>query len=168
MRRVLTIFALAAVTGCSASVQLKSASSVPPAAPERVASTDEAPPPEVIVHNIEFDSARAQIRDDSRRVLDDVAALLIADPTIQRVDVDGHTDARGTPERNLHLSVYRANAVRTYLIDRGVAAQRLVARGLGDERPISDNRTVEGRQLNRRVEFTIYRRSRQVAQTSFQ
>ena len=168
MRRALSIFALAAVTGCSASVQMKSASSVPPPAPERVASPEEAPPPEVIVHNIEFDSARAQIRDDSRRVLDDVAALLVADATIQRVDVDGHTDARGTPERNLHLSVYRAQAVRQYLIERGVAPQRLVVRGLGDERPISDNRSAEGRQLNRRVEFTIYRRSRQVDQASFQ
>ena len=165
MRAFTFAVVLASLTGCSASVQVKTASSVPPAAPtlEPVAAQPtEALPPEIIVQNVEFDSARAQIRESSRKALDDLAATLIKDPTIQRVDIDGHTDGRGTPERNLFLSMYRAKAVRQYLIDRGVQAERLVPRGLGDERPISDNRSAEGRQLNRRVEFVIYRRSQRV------
>jgi len=160
----LILAAFGLLPACSGSVELRSASSVPPQAPTREAvEPAETPPPEIIVHNVEFDSARAQIREDSRKFLDDLAALLRADATIERVDIDGHTDTRGVPERNLSLSVYRAQSVRTYLIERGVGAERLVARGHGESRPLSDNVTADGRQMNRRVEFTIYRRSRQVA-----
>jgi OmpA-OmpF porin, OOP family len=169
MRRILTLLALGFACGCSASVQLKSAPSVvspPPPAPPSTGGNEIAAPPEVFVQNVEFDSARAQIRDSSRRLLDQLAAFLLKDGSIQRVDIDGHTDGRGTPDRNLQLSVYRANAVRQHLIERGIAPERLVARGLGDERPVSDNVTAEGRQLNRRVEFTIYRRGQPVAGTA--
>lgn len=161
---VLLLAGLAATSGCAGSVELRSAPSVPPQAPTpETAEPAETPPPEIIVHNVEFDSARAQIRPESHKLLNDLAAILLADATIQRVDIDGHTDARGGSERNLHLSVYRAEAVRNYLVERGVPAERLVPRGLGEARPLSDNVSGEGRQLNRRVEFTIYRRSRTVS-----
>jgi outer membrane protein OmpA-like peptidoglycan-associated protein len=166
MRRILTLLALGFACGCSASVQLNSASSVPSPSPSQSSQSsgaEVAAPPQVVVQNVEFDSARAQIREGSRRQLDELAATLLQDGSIERVDIDGHTDGRGTPDRNLQLSIYRANAVRQHLIERGIAAERLVARGLGDERPISDNVTAEGRQLNRRVEFTIYRGGRSAA-----
>lgn len=170
MIRFSTLLAVGFVCGCSASVQLNADSTTPssaasPSTGPQAVGVEPAPLPEVVVQNVEFDSARAQIRDGSRRLLDELAAKLLADASIDRVDIDGHTDGRGTPDRNLQLSIYRANAVRQHLIERGVAADRLVARGLGDERPVSDNVTAEGRQLNRRVELVIYRRSQPAPQT---
>ena len=166
MRRLLVVFGLWVVAiGCSAEVQVRTQSAAAPAAPTPVPATTAAapPPPEMFVEDIEFDSARAQIRERSRPVLDDLAGRLLADPTIARVDIDGHADAFGTPERNLDLSTRRAREVRLYLIKKGIDPSRLVARGFGEARPISDNVTAGGRQYNRRVEFTVYRQSTKIA-----
>jgi len=82
-----------------------------------------------------------------------VAESLIDWPEI-RVEVGGHTDSQGDAGYNQKLSEGRARAVRDYLIRRGVAADRLVARGYGENRPIADNATEMGREMNRRVELT--------------
>lgn len=166
MRHMLALVGWVVLTGCSGEVQLRTAAATTPAAPTPVPVAATAPQPalpETFVEEIEFDSARAQIRDSSKKTLDDLAAKLLADPSIERVDIEGHCDSRGTPERNLDLSTRRAREVRLYLIKKGIDPNRLVARGFGEERPISDNWTAEGRQFNRRVEFTVYRQSTRIS-----
>ena len=87
-------------------------------------------------------------------VLNVVALVLRANSTV-RVEIQGHTDDRGTHEHNMDLSQRRAESVRTYLIEQGVEGGRLTARGYGPDVPIEDNRTAAGREKNRRVEFHI-------------
>jgi OOP family OmpA-OmpF porin len=69
------------------------------------------------------------------------------------VEIAGHADSQGSPERNLELSRRRAQAVLDYFVSRGEDPERFVAVGYGDTRPIADNSTEEGRQKNRRIEF---------------
>ena len=73
------------------------------------------------------------------------------------IEIEGHTDSRGSVALNKALSQARADTVRSYLIDNGVGAARINARGLGSERPIADNNTINGRQANRRIEFRVQR-----------
>lgn len=84
-------------------------------------------------------------------VVDQLAEALKASPAL-RVSVEGHTDDVGTAEANLALSEARAKAVLAALQARGVAADRLQARGLGEGKPLGANATEEGRARNRRVE----------------
>lgn len=74
------------------------------------------------------------------------------------IELRGHTDSTGSAEYNLRLSERRANAVRTELIRRGIQPERIQAIGFGSSQPIADNRTPEGRALNRRTEFVILRK----------
>ncbi len=104
---------------------------------------------------IYFDSDRATIKQRSYSILEQVAALLRAESDIERVRIEGHTDARGEDLYNLALSQRRANAVRAFLIERGVDSSRLEARGYGESEPIATNETDEGRRENRRVEIRI-------------
>jgi OOP family OmpA-OmpF porin len=108
-----------------------------------------------ILERVEFDTGLATIRPESHGLLDDVAKVIRDEPTIRKVEVAGHTDDRGQPDRNRALSQSRADAVRTYLVGEGVPGDRLVARGYGQDSPIDTNRTVAGRANNRRVEFVI-------------
>jgi outer membrane protein OmpA-like peptidoglycan-associated protein len=71
--------------------------------------------------------------------------------------VEGHTDNQGTDAINNDLANRRANAVRDYLVVRGVAAEAITAQGIGSTRPVADNRTTEGRAMNRRVEIVVDR-----------
>ena len=87
-------------------------------------------------------------------LLDEVAKVL-QDHDKLNVRIEGHTDARGSAEHNRVLSLGRAEAVRTYLVARGIAVTRLEAKGYGPELPIDSNATVAGRENNRRVEFVI-------------
>ena len=72
-----------------------------------------------------------------------------------RIEIAGHTDNVGSAEFNLRLSLDRASAVRAYLVENGIAAKRLVAKGYGSTKPKATNDTEEGRQQNRRTEFAI-------------
>jgi OOP family OmpA-OmpF porin len=76
-------------------------------------------------------------------------------PEIPLVQVEGHTDDRGSAEKNRALSASRANSVRDYLIKKGVPPEELRATGFGPDRPAADNATSAGREANRRVEFNI-------------
>jgi outer membrane protein OmpA-like peptidoglycan-associated protein len=69
------------------------------------------------------------------------------------IEVAGHTDSKGSDAYNMKLSQQRAEAVRNFLISRGVAADRLTAKGYGESQPVADNATEEGRFQNRRVEL---------------
>lgn len=91
----------------------------------------------------------------SFEILDALVAVLRAHAELTRVDIQGHTDDRGDRAANLDLSARRARAVRTYLIDHGIAPDRVEAHGLGPDRPVATNATAEGRATNRRVEVHI-------------
>ena len=101
---------------------------------------------------VTFDTGKATIKPDSAKTLDDAAAALkmAADLT---VEVGGHTDNVGAADANLKLSQGRAQAVMAALVERGVKADRLTAKGYGQSAPVADNRTEDGRARNRRVEL---------------
>lgn len=103
---------------------------------------------------IQFENGKATIRENSYKILDDIATLFIDNPTY-KVEIQGHTDNVGKYSYNVDLSDRRAHAVRAYMINKGVPAARLTARGFGPDMPIADNKTKEGRAKNRRVEFNI-------------
>jgi outer membrane protein OmpA-like peptidoglycan-associated protein len=109
----------------------------------------------VILKQIHFEFNKARIMPDSSELLAQIAQVLKEHPEIQRVSIEGHTDAVGTPQFNLRLSQQRAEAVRTWLMDSGIEGDRLQATGYGKTRPVGDNKTEEGRERNRRVEFHI-------------
>lgn len=104
--------------------------------------------------SILFESGSSAIASGGDSQLDAIAELLIAVPGA-RVEVAGHTDSEGPADGNLILSVERAESVMAYLIARGVDPVQLTAVGYGQERPIADNGTPEGRAANRRIEFTV-------------
>jgi OOP family OmpA-OmpF porin len=107
-----------------------------------------------LLQPIEFEFGKAQIKAVSFPILDEVVTLLKARPSM-RLGVYGHTDNKGTAERNLQLSKERAAACLNYLVSKGIARNRLESEGYGLTRPIADNDTDEGRARNRRVEFKI-------------
>jgi OOP family OmpA-OmpF porin len=104
----------------------------------------------ITLEGVTFELNSARLKPESRAVLDNVAADLKKYPRL-RIELQGHTDSSGADAYNLKLSQQRADAVRTYLIDQGVSASQLVARGYGESQPIEDNSTEAGRALNRRV-----------------
>jgi OmpA-OmpF porin, OOP family len=105
-----------------------------------------------IMQKVHFATNKAIIKPESFHLLDTVAMVLRDFPTIT-VEVQGHTDSVGNDNYNMRLSQDRAESVRTYLIQKGVDARRMDARGYGETRPIESNRTSKGRAENRRVEF---------------
>jgi outer membrane protein OmpA-like peptidoglycan-associated protein len=98
------------------------------------------------------------LRSESDPVLAEVMRVLKEHPEVELVEIEGHTDETGTEELNQRLGQERANSVLRWLVARGVARDRLVAKGYGSERPLDDNSTDEGRRKNRRVEFRVIRR----------
>lgn len=107
-----------------------------------------------VIPGIVFDLGKATIRPGSARILDEAASVLKEFSTM-RVAITGHTDDIGTREKNSELSQQRADSVKAYLVSQGVAAERIDTRGAGPDEPIADNKTAEGRQLNRRIEFKL-------------
>ncbi|MBS1903940.1 MAG: OmpA family protein [Bacteroidetes bacterium] len=109
---------------------------------------------EVAFLDITFNVDQADIQPASEEALTNAEYLLKAFPTMT-VEVRGHTDNTGDSQHNKTLSERRAQAVRAALVKRGVAANRIVAKGFGDSMPIADNSTEDGRARNRRTEFVI-------------
>jgi OOP family OmpA-OmpF porin len=106
------------------------------------------------IKNLEFDFGKATIREHSFPSLDRVAQLLI-DKNFS-LKLAGHTDNVGSVSANLKLSKDRAEAIKNYLVNKGANPSRIEATGYGKEQPIATNKTAAGRQLNRRVEFTLF------------
>lgn len=100
--------------------------------------------------NFEFDSVK--LRSGEIKKLDEVVSFAAKYPDAQ-LESSGHTDSTGTPEYNQKLSEGRAKSVKAYLVNKGVAADRITTVGYGESKPIADNKTAEGRELNRRVEI---------------
>ena len=103
---------------------------------------------------VSFVVASAILTEDSKAVLDKIAALLSARPGT-RLRVTGFTDNQGEIDNNLALSFARAEACREYLLANGVAVGQVDSLGMGERQPVADNATAEGRAQNRRVEFTL-------------
>jgi OOP family OmpA-OmpF porin len=109
----------------------------------------------IALEQVQFDTGKATIKAVSDPLLDKVADVLKSHVEIIRVEVQGHTDNKGTAQLNKKLSQARADAVMKALIGRGIDKGRLTAKGYGQDVPIADNNTDEGRQQNRRVQFNI-------------
>lgn len=117
----------------------------PPAAP---------PPPEpprFVLMGVQFDTGKATLTSGSHARLDTIVEYL-AHKQSARIEISGHTDNVGNKKDNKKLSLQRADAVRAYLVSKGIDASRIQTVGYGDERPIASNDTPEGRQENRRIE----------------
>ncbi|WP_277817157.1 OmpA family protein [Solimonas terrae] len=126
----------------------------PPEAGQRVDLSGCAVGDTIVLHGVNFEFDKAKLTVNAQTILDGVADALKAAPDVH-VEVDGHTDSRGSDDYNQKLSESRAQAVMQYLGEHGVAADRMSAVGLGETQPIADNDTDEGRELNRRVELKI-------------
>jgi len=112
-----------------------------------------------ILDMVYFEYNKAIIKSQSFPILDAVAATLQGNPSIQLIEVQGHTDERGNDAYNLDLSDRRAAAVKKYLIDKGVDEKRLESQGYGETQPIDRNHNEAAWAKNRRVAFLILKRA---------
>jgi OOP family OmpA-OmpF porin len=108
----------------------------------------------VVVRAVDFEFNSTQLTAPAQHTLDEVAAALLTQPELN-VEVQGHTDSIGTDAYNLGLSQRRAESVKAYLINRGLSAAVLTAKGYGKAKPVAANDTAEGRAQNRRVAFEV-------------
>jgi outer membrane protein OmpA-like peptidoglycan-associated protein len=106
----------------------------------------------VKLQGVTFGSGNATLTPNAKKVLDGVAEQLLANPKV-KIEIQGHTDNVGKPATNLELSERRAKAVVGYLATKGVKMSNMRAVGYGQDIPIADNKTAEGRELNRRIEM---------------
>jgi OOP family OmpA-OmpF porin len=108
----------------------------------------------VRLNNVFFDFDKWDLRPESFVELDRVVKLMTENPALE-IEMSAHTDARGSDDYNFKLSDNRARSVMEYILSKGIAANRITSHGYGESKPVATNDTDEGRQLNRRVEFTI-------------
>jgi outer membrane protein OmpA-like peptidoglycan-associated protein len=108
-----------------------------------------------IKQQIQFALNSAQILPESTALLTEIADAILRTPRIKKLEIQGHTDSTGTPDKNQQLSEDRAESVRAWLVAHGVAADRLVAHGYGQTKPMFPNVTTANRVRNRRVQFVI-------------
>lgn len=103
---------------------------------------------------IEFESGKATLTEAGMTVLDQMSTAMQKLKGV-KVEVIGHTDNAGSRAGNLSLSQARAEAVKTYIVGKGIAAESIAVSGEGPDRPVADNRTAEGKARNRRIEFKV-------------
>ena len=164
-----------ALGGCSSTIAFSDSSSIPiegtlppppppppppkpepPPAPKRVEVTAD----QIVIHDkILFEVDKAVIRAESHGLCDEITQVIKDNPQILKLSIEGHTDGDGSVKYNQTLSDKRAAAVMQYLVDHGVAQERLSSKGFGESKPIGDNATPEGKEMNRRVEFIIVEQS---------
>ena len=136
------------------------ASTPPPAIEEKIIgtpSTLQAEVEEVVLtafKNLNFDTNKSDIRAESFESLNKLSELLKKESS-WKLNIEGHTDSVGSPQSNTDLSIRRAAATKKYLIDKGVPEGMITTAGLGETKPLADNKTEEGRQKNRRVVLII-------------
>jgi outer membrane protein OmpA-like peptidoglycan-associated protein len=106
------------------------------------------------LHDINFATNSAELDKKARAIIDEFVVFLKANPSV-KVDIQGHTDNVGNPADNQVLSENRARSVYNYLLSKGISASRLQHHGYGENRPLEDNQTAEGRARNRRTVFVI-------------
>ena len=127
-----------------------------PGTPEGAAVNADGCPVEeaYVLKGVHFDNDSAVLEDDAKKILDEVVVTLQAQGE-SRVEIAGYTDSTATPSYNLELSNQRAEAVRQYLVAKGIAPDRLTVRGYGEANPRENNDSEEGREANRRVEIRL-------------
>ncbi|HLF45296.1 MAG TPA: OmpA family protein [Chitinophagaceae bacterium] len=108
----------------------------------------------IILKNVFFDVNKFDLQPESEAELDLLVQLLNDNPSV-KIQINGHTDNTGKPADNLILSNNRAKSVVTYLVSKGISATRLSAKGFGETQPVADNKTEEGKALNRRTEMKV-------------
>ena len=111
-------------------------------------------PKSFVLDNCTFETGKATLQPEAYKVVDELVEYLKRKED-EKIEVGGHTDNVGKPEANMVLSTNRANAVRAYLLTKGIAPERVTAKGYGMTMPIAENTTAEGRGLNRRTEVKI-------------
>src|SRR5450830_1799760 len=141
-----------AVPGCDAPL-VKEAAPAPAPAPAPVVP---APTSEKVTFAASalFDFDKAVLKPEGKKQLDDMAAKL-KEINLEVVVAVGHTDSVGTDAYNQKLSIRRAEAVKAYLVTKGIEANRVYTEGKGKKQPVADNKTAEGRAKNRRVEIEV-------------
>ncbi|WP_343231011.1 outer membrane protein OmpA [Variovorax sp. WS11] len=118
------------------------------------------PPPAVAASKVTFaadaffDFDKSVLKPEGRAKLDDLVSK-IRDVNLEVIIAVGHTDSIGTDGYNQRLSVRRAEAVKAYLVSKGIERNRVYTEGKGEKQPVADNRTKEGRAKNRRVEIEV-------------
>ncbi|HHJ19858.1 MAG TPA: OmpA family protein [Gammaproteobacteria bacterium] len=132
----------------------------PPPPPEPVVVPEPAPVEPVVQHmtldgEALFATNSASLTSTGKAAVDNVVEQLRGFDKVRTITITGHTDSRGSAAYNQKLSERRANAVRDYLISQGVNPALLSAVGMGEEAPVADNNTEEGRQQNRRVDIDV-------------
>jgi outer membrane protein OmpA-like peptidoglycan-associated protein len=103
---------------------------------------------------VEFNPASAELTEHGREVLDQVAPTLAAAAGLF-CEIQGHTDSQGKAGSNLALSYRRAIETKNYLVNKGIAPERLTTKAYGETQPIASNATAEGRRKNRRINFVL-------------
>lgn len=111
--------------------------------------------------NLNFDFGKSTIRQSSFPALDKLAQTLV-EAKNWKLEIDGHTDDKGSDSYNQKLSQDRANAVKTYLVSKGVVADTITATGYGETKPIVKNDSDANRERNRRVEFKIIKANNEI------
>jgi OOP family OmpA-OmpF porin len=128
----------------------------PPPAPAPAPAPAPVPTSEKVSYSADafFDFDKAVLKPEGKDKLDDVASKL-GSINLEVIIAVGHTDSVGSDEYNQKLSVRRAEAVKAYIISKGVEANRVYTEGKGEKQPVADNKTAEGRAKNRRVEIEV-------------
>lgn len=106
------------------------------------------------LQGIQFESGKDVIKSSSFPILNKVVTVMKENPSFE-LEINGHTDSQGDDEKNMLLSQKRADAVKQYLVSKGISAEKLSAKGYGETIPVADNNTAAGRAKNRRVEFKV-------------
>jgi outer membrane protein OmpA-like peptidoglycan-associated protein len=110
----------------------------------------------VNLSDVLFDTGQTTLKPGAREKLSKLAGILLAYPGAYQIEIEGHTDSVGAEMFNLNLSRGRAESVRDYMVQNGIKSERVIAaRGFGESKPVADNETAAGRQVNRRVEIII-------------
>jgi outer membrane protein OmpA-like peptidoglycan-associated protein len=108
-----------------------------------------------IKQQVLFETGKATILPASAGLLQEVADVIVHNPQVGRIEIQGHTDNVGDKQFNIDLSAARAQAVKDFLVKQGVDAVRLDTKGYGDGKPVAANASEAGRQKNRRVQFML-------------
>lgn len=152
-----------AVEECDAGMMPKKAAAEPASKPAPAPVIDKPEPkPEPVVEKISlkagalFDVGKADLRPAGKSELDAMVSKIRDNNTqIEQITVTGHTDSAGASDYNRKLSERRAEAVKAYLVSRGLSGDRIATKGAGDTQPVASNKTAAGRAQNRRVDIDI-------------
>jgi OOP family OmpA-OmpF porin len=146
-----------AAAGCDGALVPAPAATVAPSAPRAVAPVPVTPPAAskvTFAADAFFDFDKSVLKPEGRAKLDDLVSK-IGGVNLEVIIAVGHTDSIGSDEYNQRLSVRRAEAVKAYLVTKGIERNRVYTEGKGEKQPVADNRTKEGRAKNRRVEIEV-------------